>query len=612
MTKYLGIEIDYSRDAVIPEQGMALLTGDGFYKLPHEKSPQETFARSAVCYSFGDYAFAQRIYDYLSKQWFVCASPETSNAVYIAWPEFGEHQFEEAGDWLEANVAPNGLPISCFKSVIGDSKESLVETREEAAWLSMMGGGVGLLAANRSPDTKSTGVMAHLAGYDADTIAYRQTEKRRGSMAAYLDILHPEQHLFMKMRDPTGGDANKKCFNLNHGFNIPDEFMHAVIRQEQIELVDPKHGPTGVFIQADKVWEELMQTRKDTGEPFMHFIDTTNRLRPGWITNPEYYVTHSNLCTEITLFTNLLRTAVCCLSSVNLAKWDEWKDTNMVADLIRFLDNVLEYFIRLAPPQLKRAVYSAKMERAVGLGALGWHSLLQSKMIPMCSGGMGGAIQLTHIVFGQIKAQAVAESLRLGKVRGEAPDCAGSGMRNSHLLAIAPNANSSSLVGESPSCEPWSSNAFLAQGRAGSFIVKNQNLKPVLEKYGKDDDETWLKIMEDDGSVRGLDFLSEHEKAVFETFEETDPMWIIEGAAARQKYVCQAQSINIKIPEDITLEEMSDIHIGAWAKGCKSLYYCRSKAAGKAGGTGSEQPLNAVPVRKKIEYDTDECKACHA
>lgn len=294
--EYLGIIIDYSRDKDIPEQGLALLTGKGFYKKEHEVSPQQSFARAATCYSFGDYEFAQRIYDYASKGYFTFASPVLSNAMEVDWVTFSEHEFEEAGDWLEENVTPDGMPISCFLEYIPDTKEGLVEARSEAAWLSMMGGGVGIYASNRSPDEKSTGVMAHLRGYDADTLSYKQTASRRGSMAAYLDIDHPEILNFITMRSPVGGDSNKKCFNINNAVNITDSFMEAVIKGEDYELIDPKHGATGRKLNAREVWELILETRFDTGEPYIMFKDTVNRNIPDWITRPTYEVLQSNLC----------------------------------------------------------------------------------------------------------------------------------------------------------------------------------------------------------------------------------------------------------------------------------------------------------------------------
>lgn len=311
------------------------------------------------------------------------------------------------------------------------------------------------------------------------------------------------------------------------------------------------------------------------------------------------------------MWTSEKRTAVCCLSSLNLEKFEEWKNTTIVEDLVRYLDNVLEYFIRLAPAELHRAVYSAYKERAIGLGSLGWNSYLQSKMIPFESGGFNSAIQHTHKIYSLIKSRAVESSKMLAKERGESPDCVGSGMRNSHLLAIAPNASSSSIVGASPSIEPWKDNYFVADGRAGAFLIKNKHLEAVLKKYDKDDPETWKSIQDNKGSVQHLDFLSELEKGVFKTGSEINPMYIIEQAAARTPYICQSTSVNIQVTKDITKEEMSDIHMKAWGAGVKTLYYCRAEGADKADiGTGTEKPLNAVPVRKKIEYET--CFACEA
>lgn len=609
--EHLGIIIDLSRDQDIPEQGFSMLTRKGFYKKDWETSPQEGFARAATCYCFGDYELADRIYEYSSKGWFTNASPVLSNAVEVEWPVFSKDQFEEAGDWLAENVDPDGMPISCFLVKIPDTKEGLVESSSEAKWLSMIGGGVGIWASNRGPDEKSTGVMAHMSGYDADTLAYKQKESRRGSIAAYLDIDHPEIVQFISMRDPVGGDQNKKCFNLNNAVNITDKFMHAVIKGEEYELVDPKHGGTGRFLKAREVWEKILQMRFETGEPYIMFKDTVNRSIPEWIKNPHYTVGQSNLCSEITLWTSEKRTAVCCLSSLNLEKYEDWKDTTIVQDLVRYLDNVLEFFIRLAPAQLNRAAYSAYKERAIGLGSLGWNSYLQSKMIPFESGGFNSAIQHTHKIYSLIKERAVESSKQLAEERGESPDCVGSGMRNSHLLAIAPNASSSSIVGASPSIEPWKDNYFVADGRAGAFLIKNKYLEKILKAYSMDVPEVWKSIQDNKGSVQHLEFLTDLEKSVFKTFSEINPMYVIEQAAARTPYICQSTSVNIQVTKDITKEEMSDIHIKAWGSGVKTLYYCRAEGADKADiGTGTEKPLNAVPVRKKIEYET--CFACEA
>lgn len=610
--KYLGITIDYSRDKLIPEQGIAMLTGEGFYKREGEGSPQESFARAAVCYCFGDYAFAQRIYDHVSQQDFMYASPVLSNAVPVEWPVFGEHEFKEAGDWLQANVKPDGMPISCFLSVVEDSKEGLTTTDAEAKELSMAGGGVGILMANRAPDDKSTGIMQHSSVYDAMVGAYRQRATRRGSAAVYADINHPEIKPFIHMRDPTsGGVDGKKCFDLNNAVNITDSFMHDVIMNRKYQLVDPKHGPTGRWVEAEGIWNDLMQVRKDTGEPYMLFINTANRMIPKRITNPRYRVRQSNLCSEITLYTSFKRTAVCCLSSKNLARYEFWKDTNLTADLVRLLDNVLEYFIRLAPKALSRAVYSAKKERALGIGFMGWHSFLMDKDIPYESGGFNSALQWANIIHKDCYEKAEAESLRLGALRGVPDDLEGSGHRNSHWFAVAPNASSSSILNVSPSGEPWAALAFNAQGRAGSFLIKNKPFQECLKRYGKDTDEVWQQVMADNGSCQGLDFLTEHEKNVFKTLREISPMWIIETAAVKQPHICQAQSVNIHVPHDITLPEMTAIHIKAWASGLKSLYYCRGETAVKVKiGNGRDAPLNARAVRSKIEFDDSGCLAC--
>lgn len=613
---YMGINIDYSRDRLIPEIGMALLTGKGFFKKEDEESPQETLARAATCYSFGDKEFAQRIYDYVSKQHAVFASPAQTNAVLIDWPEFTESQFKEAGDWLEKNVTPSGMPISCFLSYIPDNKEGLVETRAEASWLSMSGGGLGIYMGNRSPDEKSTGAISHLRGYDADAVSYRQTESRRGSIAAYMDYNHPEIMTFTQMRNPVGGEQNRKCFNLNSGTIFSDSVMRDVIEGRSFELVDPKHGPTGTKIPARELFENTLDMRFETGEPYCMFGDTVNRNIRKWITNPNYRVRQSNLCAEITLYTSEKRTAVCCLSSLNLEKYDEWKDSNIVSDMIRLLDNILEYFIRLAPPTLARAVYSAKKERAVGLGTMGWHSFLQSKMIPFESGGVNSAVHWTHIIYGDIEKRAIAESKRLGGIRGEPDDCAGSGMRNSHLLAIAPNATSSSIVGASPSIEPWNANAFIPSGRAGAFIQKNKYLMKILEEYGLNTDEVWLSIASREGSIKHLD-LPEEIKNIFKTSFEIDNRWIIELAAARQKYLCQSQSVNLFIHPDMSKHDFAELHLLAWYKGLKTLYYCRVLDPNKASvGNGGSSPLNSVPVKTMsapiTRSDDNECLACHA
>lgn len=608
--EYLGVIVDYDRDKIIPEKGLVMLTKKGFYKKEWEDSPQQSFARAATCYSFGDYEFAQRIYDYASKGWYTNASPVLSTAVEVNWPTFTADQFEEASEWLEENVEADGLPISCFLSYIADTREGLVNARHETAWLSMLGGGISVYPSNRSPDEKSTGVMSHLKGYDADALSYKQSESRRGSIAAYLNIDHPEIMSFLEMRNPVGGDANKKCFNLNNAVNIPDWFMEKVVYKQEYELVDPKHGKTGKFLNAFDVWNKILDMRWETGEPYIHWIDRTNGNLPSWITKPTYHVNQSNLCSEITLMTSAKRTAVCCLSSLNLEKFDEWKDTTIVEDLIRYLDNVLEYFIRLAPSHLQRAVYSASKERAIGLGTLGFHSYLQSKMIPFESSGFGGAVSENYKLFSLIKERAVSASKQLAKERGEPDDCLGSGMRNSHLLAIAPTASSSDFVGVSPSIEPLSSNGFMSEGRAGAFLYKNKWLEKLFIEKGINNKETWDKVILNDGKVDNIDELSDFEKSVFATARDIDQRWVIEHVATRQPFVCQGQSCNIWPPENCTRQYMSDLHFLGWVKGLKTMYYSRAPKAQKTylDNVETNQPLNHV----KINLDIEECLSCHA
>ena len=615
MTQYLGIEIDYERDNNLPEQGYVMLTKKGFYKKDGEKSPQESFARAATCYAFGDLELAQRIYDAVSKQWFTFASPVLSNAVNHIYPE--DLKFKDVVSYLKENVTPEGLPISCFLSYIPDTREGLVKARAETSWLSMLGGGVGVYAGMRSVDEKSTGVMAHMKGYDADSKAYKQGETRRGSYAAYLPIDHPEILNFIDMRNPVGGDTNLKCFNLNNAVNITDDFMSKVVSGEDYELIDPKHGKTGRFLSAREVWHKLLEVRKDTGEPYIEFIDTVNKNIPDWITNRNYHVCQSNLCNEIQLMTDEDRTAVCCLSSLNLDKYDEWKDTSLVKDLVKMLDNVLEYFIALAPKELERAVYSAKQERAIGLGTLGFSSYLQRKSIPFESGGFGSAVQYNYKLYKDIKEQAVEGSKELAAERGEPNDCKGSGMRNSHLMAIAPNASSSSLVNVSPSIEPFAGIAFTAQGRSGSFLIKNKHFEKVIDEYANTNNldenwknQQWSSIVNNDGSVQQLEWLDDHNKKVFKTSSEIDQRWVIEHASIRQPFICQGQSVNLAIKPDASAQQVSDLHFLAYRKNLKGLYYYRTSSKVKAKvGDGTNKPLNAVDVKPKFE-EAETCLAC--
>jgi ribonucleoside-diphosphate reductase alpha chain len=487
------IAIDYSRDENFTAQALKLLTD--YYMLSDESSPQESFARAALAYSGGDNALAQRIYDYASNRWFMFASPVLSNA-----PRDGE--------------PVKGLPISCFLTYVGDNLDSLISHNSETAWLSVKGGGVGGHWSDvRGVSDKAPGPIPFMKVVDSGMTAWKQGRTRKGSYAAYLDVSHPDIVEFINFKVPTG-DTNRKCFNLFNAVNITDEFMEAVENGTEWQLRDPHDGDVRDSIPARTLWQRILEARFRTGSPYLHFIDESNRQLPDSQKALGLTINGSNLCSEITLPTSEERTAVCCLSSVNLEKYDEWRDTGMVGDLVRFLDNVLEFFIKNAPRELSKAVYSARRERSIGLGAMGWHGYLQKNNLPWESISAKFANQR---IFADIHAQAHEESVRLGKEREEAPDMAGTGRRNAHLLAIAPNANSSIICGCSASIEPIKSNAYTHRTRAGAHLVKNSYLEEVLDVLGQNTQETWKSIVNAQGSVQHLEFLSDEQRDVFKT-----------------------------------------------------------------------------------------------
>ena len=578
---YCGkIAIDYDRDEDFSAQALKLLTD--YYMLPDESSPQEAFARAALAYCEGDYGFAQRIYDYASKRWFMFASPVLSNA-----PLDG--------------VEPKGLPISCFLTYVGDNLESLIGHNSEVAWLSVKGGGVGGHWNDvRGVSDKAPGPIPFMKVVDSGMTAWKQGRTRKGSYAAYLDVSHPDIIEFINFKVPTGGDINRKCFNLFNAVNITDAFMEAVEHGTEWQLRDPNEGDVRDSIPARELWQRILEARFRTGSPYLHFIDESNRQLPDTQKALGLAVRGSNLCSEITLPTSEERTAVCCLSSVNLEKYDEWKGTSMVGDLVRFLDNVLEFFIRNAPPELSKAVYSAKRERSIGLGAMGWHGYLQQKGISW--EGLSAKFANQRI-FADIHAKAHEESLRLGKEKGEAPDMVGTGLRNAHLLAIAPNANSSILCGCSASIEPIKSNAYTHRTRAGAHLVKNPNLEEVLDALGKNDQETWKSIVNAQGSVQHLEFLSPEQRDVFKTAYEIDQGSVVEHAGDRQPYVCQAQSVNLFFPAGSPASYVNSVHLRAWKSKLKSLYYLRTDAGVEADKVG-------VAVERVALQDAEECLSC--
>ena len=561
--------INYDRDTLLTDFGKTTLKDR--YLLPTEDSPQDGFLRAAKAFSDND-EMAERIYSYASKLWFMYSTPVLCNA-----------------------GSKRGMPISCFLNYVGDSREGLTGHYTENAWLASVGGGIGGYWGHVRSDgtmtsggSQSSGSIPFLHVVDSEILAFSQGKTRRGSYAAYMDISHPEIIEFIEMRKPSGGDVHRKCLNLHHGVNISNEFMQLIdncIKEPTYDdswnLIDPHTKKVVRTVSARELWQKILETRVATGEPYVSFIDTINDALPETQKKLGLEVHHSNLCTEITLPTSDNRTAVCCLSSVNLEKYDEWKnDTLFIPDLIRFLDNVLQYFIDYAPEELFRARFSANNERSLGLGAMGFHAYLQSKGIPFES---VLAKSLNLKIFKKIKEQAVEESKRLAIKRGEAPDMEGTGMRNAHLLAIAPNASSSIICGTtSPSVEPYRANAYVQKTMSGSFLVKNKYLEKLLEKKGINNDTTWTSILANRGSVLHIKELSDYEKDTFKTAIEINQQWVIEHAADRQQYICQGQSINVFVPADVNVKELHDIHMLAWKRKLKTLYYCRSEAIKRA------------------------------
>ena len=593
--QHLGIEINTKKDKLLSEQSYKLLKD--YYCRDDEKSPQMAFARAAVAFSAGNINLAQRIYDYVSKGWFMYASPVLSNA-----PIKGE--------------AIKALPISCFLSYVPDTLEGLIDHSSELRWLSLKGGGVGGHWSDvRAVSKKAPGPMPFLHTVDADMVAYRQGRTRKGSYAAYMDVDHPDITEFVNMRIPTG-DVNRKNLNLHHAVNITDDFMKAVEENTDWNLVDPASKEVSDTVKARRLWEHMLETRYRTGEPYLNFIDTANRALPESQKQKGMKIRGSNLCNEIHLVTNEERTAVCCLSSVNLELYDEWKDTPMVKDLIVFLDNVLQFFIDHAGDEISRARYSATQERSLGLGAMGLHSYFQKHRIAFDS---DAAIAKNEEIFSRIKAKAVEATLEMGKRRGEAPDMEGTGRRNAHMLAIAPNANSSMIVDTSPSIEPWKANAFTSRTRVGSHLNKNPYLEEELEEIGKNTDDVWSMIITNGGSVQHLDFLDNHTKNVFKTAIELDQLALIRLASDRQKYLCQGQSLNIFFPAGADKRILHQVHYQAWKQGCKGLYYLRTETSNKAENVSQKVEReklddvidpNTINFNNGTEEDQSECVAC--
>lgn len=586
MENHLGITIDRKYDENLSEQAYKLL--EDYYCRSDEDSPQQAFARAAVAYCRGDLGLAQRIYDAASKGWFMFSSPILSNA-----PLPGEKA--------------KSLPISCFLSYVPDSLEGLIEHTSELRWLSVKGGGVGGHWNHvRSVSDKAPGPMPFLHTVDSDMTAYRQGRTRKGSYASYIDINHPDIIEFINMRVPTG-DVNRKCLNLHHAVNISNEFMVAVKNNSDWNLIDPADKEIRETMRARKLWELILETRFRTGEPYINFIDHANDALHPALRDKGLKIHGSNLCNEIHLPTSEDRTAVCCLSSVNLEKFDEWRDTTLIRDLTRFLDNVLQFFIDNAGDEISKARYSAERERSLGLGAMGYHSYLQKHRVSIES---KRADLINDEIFSHIKNQAMLETTQMAKEFGEAPDLKGYNVRNSHLLAIAPNANSSIIGGTSPSIEPWKANAYTHRTRAGSHLIKNRHLETVLEELGHNNERTWSSIITNGGSVQHLDFLSKELKDVFKTAIEIDQEWLIVQAGTRQKWLCQGQSLNLFYPAGASKKYLHKTHMLAWEVGCKGLYYLRTETSNKAENVTQKIVRDKLVSIEEISQEEDSCVAC--
>ena len=583
---YLGISIETDKDKLLSKQAAKLLKD--YYCIDGEDSPQMAFARAARAYCYDDMKLAQRIYNYVSNKWFMFASPVLSNAP-------------------KPNGKVKALPISCFLSYVPDTLEGLIEHTSELRWLSVKGGGVGGHWSDvRSVSDIAPGPIPFLHTVDADMTAYRQGKTRKGSYAAYMDVSHPDIMEFLTMRIPTG-DVGRKCLNIHHAVNVTDEFMTAVEDDEDWNLQDPNEEEVRETYKARKIWETILETRFRTGEPYINFIDTANRYLPKTMKKKGLRIHGSNLCNEIHLPTNEERTAVCCLSSLNLELYDEWKDTDIVKDLITFLDNVLQFFIDHAGDEIKRARYSATQERSLGLGAMGLHSLYQKKRLPFDS---LDAKMLNEEIFKKIKSDAVEQTKLLGKEKGEAPDMEGTGKRNAHLLAIAPNANSSMITGCSPSIEPHKANAYTHRTRAGSHLIKNRYLKEELKKLNLDTPEVWTSIITNGGSVQHLDFINDSIKEVFKTAIEIDQRVLIEQGGDRQNYLCQGQSLNIFFPAGASKRYLHDVHMKAWKHECKGLYYLRTETSNKAENVAEKVKLDKLKDYSEQAEDEESCEAC--
>ena len=584
-----SIKLDYSRDKYITFFGLETLRDRYFLKDGKGvicEDIQMFFARVSAGIARGDKELAQSLYDLMSKNWFMPATPVLTNS-----------------------ATSRGAQISCFLNTVGDSISDIFKTYEENAFLAKGGGGIGTNwsevrghNSKLSSGGKSTGTVPFLKVMDSATLAVSQGNTRRGAAAVYMDISHPDIEEFIDIRKPTGGDDNRRCLNLHHGVTITDEFMRCVKAKIKFDLLCPHSGEVVKSVDATEMWRKILKNRVETGEPYILFIDTVNKTIPQHHKDKGLFVKQSNLCSEITLPTNRERTAVCCLGSLNLERWDEWKDEaeSVLYAAVKALDNVLDNFIYgVDSRDYKRAIHSATQERSIGLGVMGWHGLLLKNRMPFES---VQARSLNKIVFSTIHKYAKQASVNLADERGVCPD--GGNQRNSNVIAIAPTANISVICGGATPCvESIAGNAYLQKTLSGSFLVKNLQLEQLLEEKGQNKPEIWRKIIEDKGSVRNLDFLTDEEKKIFKTGYELDMKELIIQAADRQKYICQSQSLNLFLKSPISGKQLNDVHVLAHELGVKSLYYLRSESVIEA------DSVDNTAVRRQVSIG-EECSVC--
>ena len=586
------VNIDLERDGLFDDLGLTRLRES--YMREDESSPQERFAY--VCEQFGSNPdHAQRLYEYTSKHWLSLSTPILS---------YGRSK--------------RGMPISCFLSYLDDSAEGLVDTLSEVNWLSMLGGGVGIHVGIRGSDDKSVGVMPHLKVYDASSLAYRQGRTRRGSYAAFLDISHPDITAFVEMRKPTG-DQNFRTLNLHHGVNITNDFMNLIeqsMRNEDFDdswdLISPNNGEVVETVSAKALWIKLLEMRTQTGEPYLVFIDNANDDLPEWLKSQGLKINGSNLWTEIFLPTSMDRTAVCCLSSLNIEYYDEWKsERKFIPDIMEMLDNVLDHFIEHAPKTVSRAALSASRERSIGIGTLGLHAYFQKRDMPL----EGVMTKVTNReIYRHIEKECKRGDRQLFETRGPCYDAQQAGVerRFSHWTAIAPNASSSIIMGNtSPSIEPYRANVFRQDTMSGAYIQRNKFLETKLEELGLNTQKTWASITANDGSVQHLD-IPQDIKDVFKTANEIDQLWLIDLASDRQKHTDQGQSLNLFFRPDVNVKYLHATHFLAWKNGLKSLYYCRSDKLRKADRVGMQIQRNRIEdeIDLTAVADGDVCLAC--